>query len=358
MKGLKLLYGSIILLLSLWACQTPASDDQPAEQTAEDEILTALIVDGQNNHGAWPKTTLMMKDYLEQTGLFEVAVERTAYTWQGPHNDASIGKEARINLIQDYPLEGGKPTTATEEPRPDPDFKPNFSNYDVVLVNFGWKTAPWPEETQKALEDYVNGGGGLVIVHAANNAFENWPAYNEMIGLGGWGDRTEKDGPYVYYNDSGKLVRDTTAGPAGSHGPQYEFLITIRDTTHPITRGLPAQWMHTKDELYDRLRGPAKNIKVLATAYSDVEKNGPPWDPKVKGSGRHEPMLLTVNYGQGRVFHTIIGHTDYSMESVGFIVTLQRGAEWAASGEVTQTGLPADFPTAEKASQRKWNLEQ
>jgi len=46
------------------------------------EKLKALIVDGQNNHEVWPKSTIMMKQYLEETGLFEVEIGRTHYIWK------------------------------------------------------------------------------------------------------------------------------------------------------------------------------------------------------------------------------------------------------------------------------------
>ena len=64
-------------------------------------------------------------------------------------------------------------------------------------------------------------------------------------------------------------------------------------------------------------------------------------------------MLMTIDYGKGRIFHTTLGHIDYSMECVGFITTLQRGTEWAATGKVTQS-IPDDFPTAVTSSSRKW----
>ena len=169
-----------------------------------------------------------------------------------------------------------------------------------------------------------------------------------MIGLGGWGDRTEKDGPYVYYNKDGKLVRDTTPGSAGHHGPQHEFVIEVRNPDHPITQGMPTKWLHTQDELYDQLRGPGENMEILATTFSS---------PEYKGTDRHEPMLFTLSFGEGRIFHTPMGHADYSMECVGFIVSLQRGTEWAATGEVSQSNIPADFPTGEASSKRafEWN---
>lgn len=266
------------------------------------EPIRALIVDGQNNHAVWPTTTKMMKKYLEETKLFTVDV-----------------------------------ATAAPEGT-DPDFKPDFSRYAVVISNFGHGAAAWPKETQKAFEAFVSGGGGFVVVHAADNAFPEWPAYNEMIGLGGWGGRTEKDGPYVYVNDKGEIVRDETPGSGGNHGAQWEFPVIVRDHGHPITKGMPTEWLHSKDELYDKLRGPAKNMQILATAESTV-------------TGRNEPMIFTIGYGKGRVFHTPMGHAEYSVECVGFITTLLRGTEWAATGKVT-IPIPDDFPTAEQTSSR------
>ena len=115
--------------------------------TAEDK-LKVLIIDGQNNHTAWPKTTVMMKQYLEESGRFTVDVERTKYTWKGG------------DLLTEYPLNDGKTYEDLREPKTDPDFKPTFSNYDVVLSNFGFNAAQWPKETQDALTEFVSGGGG------------------------------------------------------------------------------------------------------------------------------------------------------------------------------------------------------
>ena len=94
--------------------------------------------------------------------------------------------------------------------------------------------------------------------------------------------------------------------------------------------------MHQDDELYATLRGPGHNMTILATAHSDPANNG---------TGRDEPILMVLNYGKGRVFHTTMGHDVSAMSCVGFMVTLQRGTEWAATGAVTQK-VPADFPDA------------
>lgn len=293
------------------------------------EPMKALIIDGQNNHPTWPKTTVMMRSYLEQTGMFEVDIARTKFTWQGK------------NLLERYALPGVD-TVNLRKPKADPDYAPDFAAYDVVLSNFGNSAAPWPEATKAAFEAYVSGGGGLIVVHAADNSFGDWPAFNEMIGVGGWGGRNVSAGPRVFFDEDGKLVRDTGRGPTGSHGPQHEFVVDIREPEHPITRGMPSAWLHAKDELYSSLRGPAQNMTVLASAYAS---------PSMRGTGRHEPVMMVISHGKGRIFHSTLGHADYSMEGVGFIVSLQRGAEWAATGKVTQP-IPDDFPTEAQATKR------
>ena len=270
-----------------------------------DAKIKALIVDGQNNHN-WKATTPLLKKMLEETGMFRVEVATS-------------------------PARGKDMAT----------FEPRFSDYQVVVSNYNGDE--WSEKTKQAFVDYVKGGGGLVVVHAANNSFPKWAEYNEMIGLGGWGGRNEKDGPYLRVKDS-KVVFDTRKGNGGSHGAQHAFMMETFDTEDPIVKDLPRKWLHAQDELYDRLRGPAKNIKLLATAYSDK---------KTGGSDELEPILFTVKYGKGRVFHTTLGHDEKGMKCVGFIVTTQRGTEWAATGKVTQTKVPADFPTEAKTSSRK-----
>ena len=297
--------------------------------------LKALIIDGQNNHEVWPKSTIMMKQYLEETGLFVVDIERTGYWWKAERE-------------KDYlPLAGTGKVQILNEPKTDPAFLPRFQKYDVVISNFGWKAADWSPKTQKAFEKYVAAGGGFVSVHAADNSFPKWKAYNEMIGLGGWGERSEKDGPYVYYTNEGELVRDSTAGNCGAHGPQHVFPVTVRVSDHPITKGMPPVWLTAKDECYAKLRGPGKNMTILATG-KDQSAKAP--------TNRHEPILMVLNYGKGRIFHTTLGHDDYSFEGVGFIISFLRGVEWAATGKVS-ISIPDDFPTAKESTHRDFNLQ-
>jgi hypothetical protein len=122
--------------------------------------------------------------------------------------------------------------------------------------------------------------------------------------------------------------------------------MVVREPDHPITRGIPRSFMQTNDELYGKLRGPAENLHVLATAFSD---------PATGGTGEHEPILMTIRFGKGRIFHTTLGHDVAAMNGVAFQVTLQRGAQWAATGDVTLADadaatLPSDKPATRDPS--------
>lgn len=327
----------VVLIAIASSCADARQANSTLSDSAGDKKIKVLIIDGQNNHTAWPQTTVMMKQYLEETGKFAVDVERTVFTWRGGE------------LLEQYPLDDGKEYQDLDKPKTDPNFSPNFADYDVIVSNFGFNAAPWPDETKKNFEAYMAGGGGLVVVHAADNAWGDWKAFNEMIGVGGWGGRNEKSGPYIYVDDEGNEIRDTSKGNGGAHGPQHEYQIVSRKADHPIMRGLPTAWMHTKDELYERLRGPGENMTILATAYASE---------KFRGSGNHEPIVMVLDYEDGRVFHTTMGHAGYSMECVGYKTLFIRGTEWAATGEVSLTDIPSDFPTDKASSKNVFELKK
>jgi type 1 glutamine amidotransferase len=270
--------------------------------------IRVMLLDGESAgpYHKWRMTSPVLKKALDETGLFAV--------------DVLTAPSAGSDVIG---------------------FSPDFSRYQVVVMNYDAPDERWPERIKTSFENFVKNGGGLVAVHAADNAFPRWTAFNEMIGVGGWRDRSESAGPFWYVRD-GHVVSDAAPGAAGSHGIRTPFAIDVREPQHPIMKGLPPRWMHQGDELYARLRGPGKNMTVLATAYSD---------PANKGSGHDEPQLMALSYGRGRVFHTTLGHDVNAMSSVDFVVTLQRGTEWAATGAVTQK-VPASFPSATTVSYR------
>lgn len=295
----------IIILAAIAFCLMAAQD------TCAQKKIKTMIATGQDGSHWWQGGSDAIKQILENTELFTVDIITT------PDWDGDMTK-----------------------------FDPDFKEYDLVVINYGGET--WVEKTRKNFEKYVFDGGGVVIVHSSVVPMDDWEEYNKMIGLGAWNGRNEKDGPYVYWKN-GRFVYDYSPGYAGHHALQHPFTITHRNPGHPVLRGLPIVWDHFKDELYSKLRGPARNMEILATTYDD---------PALNGSGRDEPMLWTVNYGKGKVFVTLMGHAGndpelrYAMECTGFQVTLTRGAEWAATGSVTQE-VPKDFPSEEVITLRK-----
>lgn len=277
----------------------------------KDNKIKVLIVTGQSNHN-WEVSHLAIRQILENSGLFAVNVAISPETGKIMSN-----------------------------------FSPNFTSYQLVVLDYNGDR--WPEETEKSFLEFVENGGGVVVYHAANNAFKDWKEYNRIIGFGGWGGRDEMAGPYIYRQDGCLVYDEKSSGCTGSHGCQHEFVLHCGNPEHPVTKGLPAAWRHAQDELYDRMRGPGIVKDVLFWGYSD---------PTTKGSGRDELAMFTVDYGKARIFHTTLGHAGNSlddnvaMQCTGFQVTLLRGAEWAATGKVTQP-VPDDFPTEATVSLRK-----
>lgn len=271
--------------------------------------IQGIIITGQNNHN-WPVSHRAIKMTLESSGLFSL--------------DVAVSPQQGEDMSH---------------------FSVDFSKYRLVVLDYNGDS--WTAAMNAAFMDYVQQGGGVVVYHAADNAFTDWPAYNEMIALGGWGGRNEQSGPYFYWKD-GALQSDNSPGNGGSHGFRHEFVLNCRTASHPITKGLPAQWKHASDELYDRMRGPGGIKDLLYTAYSS---------PEQRGSGREEPLIFTVKHGKGRVFHIMLGHCGESltdnpaMQCAGFQTLLLRGAEWCATGKVKQK-VPNDFPTADRVSLR------
>lgn len=282
--------------LAFLASSYPA-ESQPAR-------TRVLIVDGINNHD-WKTATRAITEILSGTGLFAVEVSTTP------------PREASQELWEAW--------------------HPDFSRYDVVVNNFnGGHTEDgiaWPAKVQTSLETFVQAGGGLVSYHAANNAFLHWAAYNEMIGLG-WRSKSFGEGIAISDRDE-VIIIPKGSGLEPGHPPRMDFAIHVRGVAHPITAGMPKVWMHPSEQLTHGQHGPAEGLTILTYAHSPV-------------SNQNEPMDWVRNYGKGRVYTTMLGHTwtgepNPNLDCVGFQTLLARGVQWAATGTVT-IPIAADFP--------------
>lgn len=233
--------------------------------------IKTLLLSGENNHD-WRRSTPFCKELLEGAGLFDVTV-----------TEDPSGALAGADALK-----------------------------DVDLLFDDYNGPDWSPQARANFERAVAGGTGLVVLHAANNAFAGWAEFEKMAGL---------------------LWRD-----GAGHGEFHEFEVKIADREHPITRGMEDFLIW--DELYHRLTNPQEvNAQVLATAYSSPDRGG---------SGDQEPMMAVLEYGRGRVFHQILGHVwagdpngEYkgasmiALENPSFKQSLLRGCQWAATGEVT-----------------------
>lgn len=268
--------------------------------------IDVLIVDGFSNHD-WKQTSLVVKTILEKTGLFNVSIS----------------------------------TTPSESNSKDWDrWNPKFKKFDVIIQNTNNvhnKEFRWPKRIEKKLEHYMKSGGGLYILHSANNAFPKWTAYNLMIGLG-W--RHVNEGDAIQIDTNGEIIIIPIGeGKSTFHGPRNDEVINVL-TNHPINSGYPKAWKTPNMELYKYARGPAKNLTVLS--YAQEKETGINW-----------PVEWVVSYGKGKVYNSSFGHLwkgetfPDSYKCVGFQTTLIRALEWLARGEVTYP-VPDNFPTEYK----------
>ena len=287
---------------------TPAL--QALAKPAKAAKIRVLIVDGINNHD-WKTATRGITEILARTGLFAVDVSTS------PPRDAA--------------------------PSAWDTWHPAFSRYDVVINNFNGGDSlqgiQWPAPVEASLEAYLVAGGGLVSYHAGNNAFAPWAAYNQMIGLG-W--RPAAFGPGIAIADDGSVLYTPRGeGHEPGHPANLDFQVRVRQTRHPITEGMPPLWMHPFEQLTHGQHGPAEGLTILTSAHSPV-------------TNRNEPMDWVRDYGYGRVYTTMLGHTWINqpcpnLDCIGFQTLLARGVQWAATGRVTLP-IPSAFPGPDKVS--------
>jgi type 1 glutamine amidotransferase len=278
--------------------------------TGESPRIQVLIVDGFSNHD-WRRTTHWVKAILEPTGLFEVSVSTA-------------------------PARMDDPAYAT--------WLPDFKGHEVVVQTCNDLTGtgcPWPEPAREAFDRYVREGGGVFMMHAANNAFASWEAYNRIIGLG-W--RKRDFGQALRVRDDGSIERIPAGeGPGTGHAIRQDRVVH-RLGDHPIHHGMPRAWKTPLLEVLTYARGPAENVEVLS------------WGEDPAGHGRW-PLEWTVRYGQGRVYASSFGHAwqdelaPVNFRCAGFQTLLVRAVQWLAKRPV-DFPVPPDFPNEETLSLR------
>lgn len=276
---------------------------------AAEKPIRVLIVDGYSNHD-WKLTTALIRGIIEPTGLFAVSVSTAPATADAPGWDT---------------------------------WRPKFSDYDVVIqtcndINGG---PAWPRAVQEDFEQFVRQGGGVYVWHGGNNAFAGWPAYNDMIGLG-W--RKKDFGWAISIDNGGQLVRIPPGeGRDTGHGDRVDTVVHNLGSD-PIHAGLPRTWLTPDIEVYYYARGPAKNLEVLSYGF----------DPRTQ---MNWPLEWTTTFGEGRVYTSTFGHVwkgdvqPERMRCAGLHTVVIRALQWLARRDVT-CPVPADFPTADKASVR------
>jgi len=219
-------------------------------------------------------------------------------------------------------------------------WNPHFEKYRCVILNYNGEM--WPDSIRQDFERYIREGGTAVVLHAANNSFTGWTEYEKMVGML-W--RGTEFGASLYFDEQGNIARDEPGkGRPMGHGKQWDWQLTVRDHSNPITAGMPEKWRHVKDELYHGQRGPAENMHILLSAFDDSSYGG---------TGKNEPIVWWIPYGKGKVLTDVMGHVGEtaSLSCVGFQTVLFRSVEWLVTGKCS-TPIPADFPTADHTSQR------
>jgi predicted DNA-binding protein with PD1-like motif/type 1 glutamine amidotransferase len=273
---------AVLALLSS-VVAAPASAQQPAP--AAPKKIQVLIISGQQVAHNWKGTTPLLRKALEDTGKFEVRVTEE--------------------------FRGGGPET--------------LAPYDLVVLNYSGGNRPelrWGDRADAALLDFVRSGKGLVVYHFTMQSFEGWTEFEKLSGAN-WRPNF------------------------GHHSAPHDFTITVKDAQHPITKGLKLKFDQQKDELYANLKWqPAGPYKILATAYDDhalyaASRTDARAPQPLEGPGADEPMLWVSDYGKGRVFTTALGHDVDQVQTLAFTTTFARGAEWAATGNVTLPIPPA-----------------
>lgn len=288
-----------VVLMGICACLTACAASPPPAAPAP--RIKVLIVDGYGNHD-WQRTTALTRAVLERAH-FEVSVATA-------------------------PAQTGDPAYGA--------WRPDFAKFDVVVQtcnDINHSGPLWPAPAREAFVRFVHDGGGVFILHSANNAFPDWEEYNRIIGLG-W--RPKDYGCALRIREDESIERIPPGqGANTSHGERTDRVIH-RLGDHPIHAGLPRAWKTPLIEVYTHARGPAENTTVLS--YAQEPRTGERW-----------PIEWTVEYGKGRVYNSTFGHVwrgekdPVDLRCAGFQTLMVRAVQWLAKRPV-DAAVPGDFP--------------
>ncbi len=176
-----------------------------------------------------------------------------------------------------------------------------LDRYGALALNYcNWHNPEGLSDgAKRALVRYLSGGGGLTVVHFSNGAWHvslpggarsDWPEYRRMVRR-------------VWHHQGGS-----------GHDRYGPFRVDVTAVAHAITAGM-TPWQ-TTDELYFGQAGDAP-IEPLITAVSAK-------------TGKAEPLAWAHEYGRGRVFQTLLGHSDAAIAVGGTAELIRRGTAWAA----------------------------
>lgn len=262
-------YLSLLVLLNTAAAVFTFAAAEPAQDVRP---VRVLILTGANNHD-WQATTPELKKLFGGSPRFKV-----------------------LEVLAD-------PSKISTE---------KLAGCDVVVSN--WSAFPamtghqWGADAEKAFVDWMRAGHGFVVFHAASATSQDWPEFQQLVGLT-WGlDKT-------------------------GHGVYSTFKVTVSEQSHPITAGLTDFWI--TDELWHKMVSIGEpQYQVLCKAFSSQQ-----WS----GSNRFEPALICTSLEKGRGVNLILGHDVHAMQNPGWRTLMLRSAEWAATGRVTLS-VPSDWP--------------
>lgn len=243
-----------------------------SERAIVETPIRALLFTGNKNH-AWhngEKSTPRIKAALEADGRIQVEVARNI-------------EDLAEQKLTDYSA--------------------------IVLNNYAnWQDPKGLSEPAKqAFIRYLKGGGGLVVIHFANGAFHyslpeagesDWPEYRKIVRR--------------VWDHHGR------EGAKSGHDAFGRYTVNITAEEHPITEDLQA--FEVADELYYNQAG-SEPITPLITAKS-------------KDTKRDEPLAFAYQYDEGRVFQTLLGHSEQTYDSYEPREMLRRAVAWVARRKV------------------------